>query len=337
MVIISGFISVVLLIVVLGILIFAHELGHFLTAKWAGVKVHEFALGMGPALFKKQHGETLYALRAFPIGGYCKMEGEDEDSTDERAFGKKPIWKRFIILFAGGFMNILLGFLIMVILMSFSAGFYTHTINTVNEKQPLLKPNDVILEINHDAVYSNMDISFLLSRVKSDNIQLKVKRDGKTVEIKELKMLSEDGRKIIGITTKVEGKNVLTVLKNAVTQTISISRIIWVSLIDLFTGKAGINQMSGPVGTAQALGQAAEQGAMQLIFLVAVITINLGIMNLLPFPALDGGRIFFLLIEAIRRKPIKPEHEGIVHFIGFALLILLMVVVMFNDILRLFK
>lgn len=324
-------------IIVISVLIFVHELGHFLTAKWAGVKVHEFALGMGPALFKRKRGETLYAIRAFPIGGFCKMEGEDEDSSDERAFNNKPRWKRFIILFAGGFMNILLGFIIMVILLSFSAGFATQTVATVKEEQPDLKVGDVILEVDNKNIFSNMDISYLLSRVNDDTVQLKVKREGKNIEIDNLKILEQDGYRMLGVTVKTENKNILTVLKNAVKQTVSISRMIWLSLIDLITGKYGMEMVSGPVGIADELGKAASQGILSLITLVSVLTINLGVMNLLPFPALDGGRIFFIFVEAIRRKPLKAEHEGIVHFIGLVLLLLLTVVVLFSDIFKLFR
>lgn len=330
-------ISIIYFIIILSILILVHEGGHFFFAKLFKVRVNEFALGMGPVLLKKQKGETLYSLRALPIGGFVKMEGEDENSEDERAFNKLTVFKKIIIVIAGAILNIILGFLILVLIVSFSSGkIATQSVNTA-ENQPALHGGDVILEIDKNAVYTNMDIPFLLSRVKGDTVELKIKRGTETIAIKDLKLLSTAEGKKLGIVTNVENKNVLSVASFSAKQTVTIIRMVWLSLLDLVTGKVGIDQASGPVGMTTAVGVAAKSGWQSLFLLVAFITINLGVFNLLPIPALDGGRLIFLLIEAVRRKPVKPEYEGYVHLVGFALLMLLMVVITYNDIIKLFK
>lgn len=330
-------ISIIYFIIILSILILVHEGGHFFFAKLFKVRVNEFSLGMGPVLLKKQKGETLYSLRALPIGGFVKMEGEDENSEDERAFNKLKVFKKIIIVIAGAILNIILGFLILVLIVSFSAGsIATQSVNTAKD-QPALKGGDVILEIDKNAVYTNMDIPFLLSRVKGDTVDLKIKRGTETIAINDLKLFSTAEGKKLGIITNVETKNVLSVASFSAKQTVTIIRMVWLSLIDLVTGKVGIDQASGPVGMTTAVGAAAKSGWQSLFLLVAFITINLGVFNLLPIPALDGGRLIFLLVEAARRKPVKPEYEGYVHLAGFVLLMLLMVVITYNDIIKLFK
>lgn len=318
-------------------MIIIHEGGHFLFAKLFKVKVNEFSLGMGPVLLKKQKGETQYSLRAFPIGGFVKMEGEDENSEEEGAFNKKKVYQKILIVIAGAIMNIVLGFIILVFITSLTTGdFKTTKVDKPLSSQPALLAGDVVTEIDNNRIISNIDIPFLIMRLKGDTTTVKVIRNNKEITINDYKLVNEEGTIILGFTPVIEKKNALNVVSNSAKLTVSIVRMVWLSLLDLVTGKIGIEQASGPIGLTTAVGQAADSGAASLFTLIAFITINLGVFNLLPLPALDGGRLVFLLIEALRGKPVKAEYEGYVHFAGFILLMLLMVLVTFNDIKHLF-
>lgn len=334
-----------------GLLISIHELGHFTFAKLFKVKVNEFALGMGPAIFKKKKGETIYALRLLPIGGYVSMEGEDEESTDENAFNKKKVWQKIIIVAAGAIMNLILGVVIVATCLSMEDLIGTTQIvdfqeNAVSQQSGLMV-NDQIMEIDGHKVFSDMDISFLMTRSEDGIFDMTVRRDGKVVELSDVKFETtfEQGYAIIKYDFIILGKEptFLGVVINAVKQSISIGRLVWLSLFDLVTGRFGLSDLSGPVGTVNILADVASSAAqsranlISALNLMAFISINIGLFNLLPLPALDGGRLFFLLIEGIRRKPINPKYEGYVHGAGLALLLLLMVVVTFNDILNLIK
>ena len=349
------FITTVLLIIIavllFGLIILIHELGHFLTAKSMGVKVNEFALGMGPAIFKFKKGETLYALRAFPLGGYCAMEGEDEESNDESAFGNKAVWKRILIVAAGAIMNLILGVVIVATCLSMEDLIGTNQIHSFEKnavsQQSGLEVGDQILEINGHRVFSDMDISFLMTRSEDGIYDMTVRRDGEKVELSDIKFETtvEQGYTLIKYDFIIRGvePNFLNVVTNAFKQTASIGRLVWLSLFDLVTGKFGLSDLSGPVGTVNILADitssAVESRAnlISALTLMAFVSINIGIFNLLPLPALDGGRLFFLAVEGIRRKPINPKYEGYVHGAGLVLLLLLMVVVTFNDILNLIK
>ena len=334
-----------------GLLISIHELGHFTFAKLFKVKVNEFALGMGPAIFKKKKGETTYALRLLPIGGYVSMEGEDEESTDENAFGNKKVWQKFIIVAAGAIMNLLLGVVIVATCLSMDDLVGTTQILQFQEnaisQQTGLKEGDILLEIDGRKVFSDMDISFLMSRSDDGVFDMTVRRDGEKVELEGVafETKKQDGYTLITYDFIILGKEttVFNVVGNAFKQTASIGRLVWLSLFDLVTGKFGLSELSGPVGTvniiADVTSSAVESKAnlISALTLMAFVSINIGIFNLLPLPALDGGRLFFLLIEGIRRKPINPKYEGYVHGAGLALLLLLMVVITFNDIINLVK
>ncbi len=334
-----------------GLLISIHELGHFTFAKLFKVKVNEFALGMGPAIFKKKKGETIYALRLLPIGGYVSMEGEDEESTDENAFNKKKVWQKIIIVAAGAIMNLILGVVIVATCLSMEDLIGTTQIvdfqeNAVSQQSGLMV-NDQIMGIDGHKVFSDMDISFLMTRSEDGIFDMTVRRDGKVVELSDVKFETtfEQGYAIIKYDFIILGKEptFLGVVINAVKQSISIGRLVWLSLFDLVTGRFGLSDLSGPVGTVNILADVASSAAqsranlISALNLMAFISINIGLFNLLPLPALDGGRLFFLLIEGIRRKPINPKYEGYVHGAGLVLLLLLMVVVTFNDILNLIK
>lgn len=349
----NGFVTVLLAVIVFGVLIFVHELGHFLAAKAVGVRVNEFALGMGPVLFKIKKGETQYAIRLFPIGGFVSMEGEDptaedvkrlDESNDSGAFYKKKVWQRIIIVTAGAAMNILLGFLIMVGITSSDELLSTTVVARFDEgavSNSVLRENDEILKVNGTKIHIANDIIFTMLRDDDGYVDMTVIRDGKETELSQIPfevVTYEDGMKAMNIDFKVYGveKSFWGVIRESWYMTASVVRSVWTSLIDLVTGKYGMSQLSGPVGTASAISQASSMGLRSLLMMVVMITVNLGVFNLLPLPALDGGRLLFLLIEAIRRKPIKPQYEGYVHMVGFLLLMGLMLVVTFNDILKLF-
>lgn len=349
---------IVLAIIAFCVIIIIHEMGHFFAAKACGMKVSEFSLGMGPRIFVKKGKETQYTIKLLPIGGSVQL-GEDEESDDPRSFRNKPVWQRMIVLAAGPVMNLILGVIICAITLIVSGRVVTSEIGGFRGDEPVssgyLQAGDEIVEINGLSIWSSMDISYALQnsaqKAAADTeyitYDFKVKRNGETVALNDVKFAvakSEDGSASVVldfyvIAHKTDFGNVFVYsFKEAATY----GRLVWISLIDLISGTYGLNDLSGPVGVVSAITQTANASEdmriniTNLLSMIALITINLGIFNLLPIPALDGSRILFLIIELFRRKPMKPEHEGIVHFIGFAALMLLMVVVTFNDIVKLF-
>lgn len=345
--------GIVLAILIFGIIIFIHELGHFMAAKANGVKVNEFAIGMGPAIFKKKKGETLYALRCIPMGGYCAMEGEDTDSDNERAFGNKAVWRRMIIIVAGAFMNLLLGFVILLISTATSGAITSTTVSTFEENakshETGLEEGDKILKINGMKIFTANDMSYQFSNDEDGKFDIQVLRNGQKVDLHDVTFATND--KSMHIDFKVQGIKVTA--GSAISQTFKLmatdSRLIVISLTDLIKGKYSIKDLSGPVGIVDSIDDVVDSTkskdtgkidwaalwAMMTNF-SAFITINIGIFNLLPLPALDGGRFVFLLVEAIRRKPVKPEHEGWVHAIGMGILLLFMAVITVSDIIKIF-
>lgn len=344
-------------LIIIGILLFeliilSHEFGHFICAKKSGVLVHEFALGMGPKLFGFQKGETLYSLRLFPIGGFCKMEGEDEESDSPRAFGKAKVWQRMIIVVAGAIMNILLGLVLMCILVAQQPYYASTTIESFHEDSVSvtqgLKVGDTLVSIDGYAINTSRDFSYSLATMKTDSPNIQVIRNGEKVDLGNIKfnMTETNGQKHIALDFYVQPikRNFGTVITQTFQQTYSVMRMIWGSLIGLVTGQFTMNDVSGPIGAASAITEATAmgletsfiEGLNNLMFMLMVISVNLGVFNMLPLPALDGGRFFFLLIEAIRRKPIPSKYEGLVHSVGFIILILFMLVISFKDVFRLF-
>ncbi len=333
-------------------IIFAHEFGHFITAKASGIKVNEFALGMGPKLFSFGKGETKYSLRLFPIGGYCAMEGEDEESEDERAFNNKSVWKRMIVVVAGAVMNMIVGLLFVTILLAQKEGFVSTTIAKFTENSATqaagLQAGDEFYSIDGYRIHNDRDLSFALSLADPQSVDLVVKRGGEKLSFDNIRFntVEEDGKEILALDFYVysEKKTFFSFLGKVFSETISLVRMVWTSLIGLITGRFGLKDVAGPVGAAQAISQAASIGLQSgllpainnILLMMAVITVNLGIVNLLPLPALDGGRFLFLLIEAVRGKPVSPKYEGWVHAAGFILLIGLMVLITFSDLLRIF-
>ena len=347
---------ILLAILVFGVLIFTHELGHFLTAKLFDVRVNEFAICMGPTLFQRKVGETTYSLRLIPIGGFCAMEGEDEASDDPRAFPSAKGWKRAVILMAGSAMNFITGLLVLTIMYSTVTGFTTPEIVDFYPDCPMhsetgLHAGDELYRIDGKRVYLYSDVAMLLSRNSTGIYDLTVKRDGKLVELDDFEMTKrayeEDGETVwrYGLYFGYEDKTVGTVLKNAWYTSLDFVRMVWMSLGDLVKGFVSIDDMSGPVGIVSVIaetGKTAETtqvAALNITYLAAFIAINLAVMNMLPIPALDGGRVFFLLItaalEAIFRRKIDPKYEGYIHAAGMILLLAFIAFVSFKDIWKL--
>ncbi len=355
----------ILAILIISLIVFIHELGHFIAAKCCKVKVLKFAVGMGPKLIGKQWGETEYSIRVFPFGGFCAMEGEETDAISkseigdaahnegDRSLKNKPIWQRFIIFFAGPFMNVALGFVLAVVLVLMNKAVPTsqisdfHTISGSNSTVSALSHNsglevgDTIIKMNGMRIFTTSDISYQINSNAGKPMDVVIDRNGEEMTLKNVTFGDPNTGENIDFRIKGESKNPINVLSYAAKDTISTGRLIWISLVDLVSGKYNISEMSGPVGMVKEIGNAASdsenlwQAILTLMRLSMFITVNLGIANLLPIPGLDGGRILFLLVEAIRRKPLKPEHEGIVNLIGVGMVLLLVVAVTFSDIVEL--
>ncbi len=351
--------SVIFAIFLFSVLIFVHELGHFTAAKLSGVQVNEFSMFMGPALWKKQVGETLYAIRCIPIGGYCAMEGEDGGSDNPRSFDKAAWWKRLIILAAGAAMNFLIGVVLMVIVclpikqavVPVIAGFEDYA--TVNGENGL-QAGDRIVEVDGERLYTYSDFSLILSLNSGDVHDITVRRNGETVVLKDFllekhEVTLENGSTALryGMNFTLSAPSFLEKLGMAWNQSLDTVRLVRLSLQMLFGGKVGIQDMSGPVGIVSEMSKVAAASdskvtaLLNMLYFGGFIAINLAVMNLLPIPALDGGRIVCLLItvavEAITKKKINPKYEGYLHGAGMILLLALMAIIMFKDVIFLFK
>lgn len=341
---------IILAILFFGFIIMSHELGHFSLAKLFKVKINEFAIGMGPAIFKRKFKETQYSLRLFPIGGFVSMEGEDEESQDDRAFCKKAPWKRFLIVCAGAVINILLGVVLLAILISQQDLVGTTQIHSFAEGSQLeasgLKAGDEIYKINGRRVFSDADLSYLMFTDTDGSLEITVKRNGEKVSLNDVRFttVEKDGVEQIVYDMTILGvdKNIWTVTSCAVKQTASVARLVWMSLGDIISGKYGLKDISGPIGTVGVIADIAEESSKRtdysgLINIMAFITINIGVFNLLPIPALDGGRLLFIVFEMIFRKPVPAKYENWVHGAALVLLLIFMAVVTFSDILKLIK
>ncbi len=377
----------ILTIVIFLFMITLHEFGHFIVSKLVGVKVLEFAVGMGPALWKKQKGETLYSLRAFPVGGYCKLDGEDEANDDPRAFCNQKLWKRFAVAAAGATFNLILGFLVFLLVVPMQSPSKTIAVpivGAIDERAYIsesgIQEGDRIIRVNGQKIVYFQDISAALSSAEQE-VEVTVRRGSETLDFtikpslqKTKQQYQEDGvwitdeingtekksflsyseemrahaadyigkeqtseRYILGFTAKQEPLGVKNTVSQAWYYTGYVVKMVYQALWDLVRGNSGIDQLSGPVGVVSAVDTAvkSDYGTLNVLFLIGMLTINLGVFNLLPLPALDGGRIFFMLIELIRKKPVPAEKEGIVHMIGLMLLLGFAVVVFFNDIFKL--
>ncbi len=367
---------ILLAILFFGLIISLHEFGHFITAKLFKVRVNEFSIGMGPALFKKRKGqkiqflptllkqkrktkapadtastqaavdadvgETEYSLRLLPIGGFCAMEGENGESTDDAAFCSKKPWQRFIVLAAGATLNIILG-LVLIAVMLFADGTVlsnkiSYVSDTVDAEQNSIQVGDEIIEVDGTRVYSTRDLSYcLFQRSEADGADLTVKRNGERIVVENFIFddTNETAPHYFAVT-----QNKVTFINcgiYAVKETVAMAKLVYLSLIDMLSGDYGLDDLSGPIGTVNIVAETAsqavnEQDYSSMLFLLAFITVNIGLVNLLPLPALDGGRIFFVLIEMIIRRPVPQKFEALVHAIGMILLLGLMALICFNDI-----
>jgi len=336
-------------VLVFCLVIAVHEFGHFATAKLTGMTVHEFSIGMGPKIWSYSSKNTDYSIRIFPIGGFVKLEGEDEKSDDVNAFCNKSPWKRILVLSSGAFMNFILGFVLFIILFSCSAGITTNVVGKLIEgsafENSFVLEGDKIIRMEgakySTNVYDYNDINYFLIKNGDSQAKITFERDDQ-IMVKTVKPAAIDGYegKKFGFQPLVVKPNFSNVITSSVRQSLFVIKIVVNSLVDLFTGKVNISNMSGPVGIVREIDSAAKEGMaynllrslLNVMSLSAIITINLGVFNLFPLPALDGGRILIVLIEVIRRKPIDKDKEGIFHFIGFALLIALMITITFFDI-----
>lgn len=328
-------------LVVFLLVVMLHEFGHFTVAKLSGIKVNEFSIGMGPKLFQKQKGETSYSLRALPIGGYVAMEGEEESSRDPRSFNNAPILKRMAVVLAGAFMNFILAFLAFTIIFSI-VGYGSNEIDTVIKDSPAevagLKAEDKIIEIDKIKTKDIYEINSLISDKKDEEINLKINRNGENLEINLKPRYSEENKMyLIGITSKLKYSFFKSIELGA-KRTGEMSLMILKSLKMIFDGSFKMEYLSGPVGVVQMIGSESSKGFLNFLQILALISVNLGVFNLLPIPALDGGKFLFLLIEALRGKPINEKFEQGLSLIGISILFSLMIyVTIFNDIGRLFS
>ena len=348
---------VLIAILAFGILILAHEFGHFITAKLSGVKVNEFSLFMGPAIWKKQKGETLYALRCIPIGGYCAMEGEDGDSDDNRAFTKAKVWKRAVILVAGATMNFILGFLMILlfVVIGYESTLPKSTIVGIEEGRPFaqhLQVGDELYKINGRKVLVRGYETYLLDRDPDGIHDLVVIRDGEKVLLEdvEMKRTMEDGNGNLLYGFSIGGeeeKNLGNVLSYTWRECLNVGRLVWLSLGDLISGRESVKNVSGIVGVVDLVADVGAQsatvgiGLLNVLYFFAVISVNLGVMNLLPIPALDGGRVVCLFVtaaaEKILRRKIDPKYEGYLNGFFMILLMALMLLITFKDVWTIFS
>lgn len=349
----SFIVTLILFILILGSIVFVHEFGHFMMAKLNGVYVYEFAIGMGPKIWSKKGKETEYTLRAIPIGGFCMMAGEDLEDDDlkkipkeKRLQAKKP-WQRFLIMFFGAGNNFICAVLLLFLIGLIWGGSSMEPVVTSVVKNSAaatsgIEAGDRILKINGHSIATTDDISLYLAIANPEEASdIKVRKENKKVETYSVqpKKKKVDGETTyqygIGMQQDVE-KGILPALEFTGKKTISIFKQMAVTVGYLFTGGISISQLSGPVGIFSVVGDQSSAGIMNILYLVAFLSINVGFINLLPIPAFDGGHILFIIIEKIKGSPVKPETENMIHTVGLFLLMLLMVVITFNDILRLF-
>ena len=362
----SVFITLIAALVVFSAVIAIHEFGHFAVAKLCGIQVNEFSIGMGPAIWKKIHKGTQYSLRALPVGGYVALEGEESPESQQaeaaredpalenpippeqrtgKSLNEAPVWQRMLVMAAGAFMNFVLGFVVLLILILAQEGPITSkTIYAIQDGalcgQTGLQAGDEVVAVNGRRCFVANDMIYELVRTEQYRADFTVKRNGQTVELPDVQFdtwQDEDGQTHMSLGFTVYGikKTPLSVLKEAGNSVLYYGRIVFTSLLDLLKGRESINNLSGPVGIVSAIGQAASYGWKDLLQLLVLITINLGIFNLLPFPALDGGKVVFLIIEGITGRAVPEKLQSALTVAAFGLLFALMLFATYNDIIRL--
>ncbi len=342
----------ILALIVFGLIIFVHEFGHYFLAKLSGVRVEEFSLGMGPKLISKQWGETLYSLRVFPLGGFCKMSGEtpgeDEfpgEIKDPKRFDQKSVWARISVIIAGPIMNFVLAAFIFVMIFTFLGvpKDYTTSIGNVVADGPAavagLQVDDEIVQINGKPVETWSEMVKVIHDNPGKTLDLTIKRGDSAIDVQVTPYLDQQNNVgMIGIMPKTpvwEKIGLIEGIKEGVYHTYEFTVLTINGLLQLITGKLSTNEIAGPVGIVKMIDESARYGIVYLANLTALISISIGLFNLIPIPALDGSRLLFLLVEAVRGKPVNPAKENFVHLVGFFLLMLLMVLVTYKDVIKL--
>lgn len=331
-------ITIIKVIFLLGFLILIHEGGHFLVAKLCKVKVNEFAIGFGPKIWEKQGKETKYALRLIPLGGFVNMEGEETPSDEKGSFSKACAWKKILIVFAGGFVNIIFGLIVYYIIVITNVTFYNnvvdYTLENYGAQSAGIKTGDEIIEINGKEVSSRETVLMALDDLDSDIVNVKINRNGEIFEV-NVKLIEENSKYYLGI---VFQKSELAISQKVYYANLSTKEFI-IALADnvkmIFTGKVGVDQMVGPVGISEQV--AKTDNFIEFFYLLAVISLSLGVTNLLPLPPLDGGKIVLILIEGISRKKMSENVQIKIQLFGLALLMTLSLYVTFNDVIKIIK
>lgn len=342
--------SILIAIIIFSLIVLFHEFGHFLLAKKSGITVVEFSLGMGPRILSFDKGGTKYSWKLLPFGGSCMMLGEDEGTKEPGAFSSASVWARMAVIAAGPVFNFILAFLLSLIIIG-NIGHDVPVILEVTDGYPAqeagLQAGDLIKKINGTGIHVAREVTNYVTFHQGKDALFTVERDGKEMTVEMSPVDNGSGRKIFGIYCEPNYRvkcNLLDTVKYSAYEVKYWIQLTVESLKMLFQGKVGINEMSGPVGVVSYIGETYEESQasggfylwMNMLNISILLTANLGVMNLLPIPALDGGRLVFLIIEAIRGKALDPEKEGMVHFIGLVALMVLMVIVMFNDVRKLF-
>lgn len=345
MITITTVLYIILALLVFGVLILVHEAGHFLAARLCGVGVKEFAIGMGPRVFSwrsKKHG-TQYGLRLFPIGGFVSMVGEDEESEQENAFCNKSVFKRISIVLAGPLTNILIGFLLMVVLVVSQGSLVGTTIAKFNDgaiSSSALQEGDRIVRVGNVGVHTFSDLAYEIMHQGNEPVDITVVRDGEKLVLEDVSFPTFEEQGVtfgdFDFIPYYDAETPINYIKHAFFRSASTVKMICDSFLDLIGGRYGFEAISGPVGVTEVIVDAARSSVFTLLYVVIIISINLGVFNLIPFPALDGGRFFFLLVELITRKPIKREVEGYINFVGLMILFAFMIVVVVKDVFGLF-
>lgn len=343
--------TIILFILILGVIIFVHELGHFLFAKLTGVYVYEFSLGMGPKLFSKKTKETEYCIRAIPIGGFVQLAGEEIDDDKKIPKSKKlyskTVWQRFLVMFFGAGFNFLFAILLLFLIGLFcGAPNYKPIITSVEANYPAevagIAKGDKILSINNHKIITMDDVALYLTIAKTDEAtNIEIEKPSGTIRNYNIYPKKETVKKTVkyvyGISTSGKKQyGIINAVKYTYFKTGSLFRQMAATIGSLFTGGIKVNQLSGPVGIYSIVDQQSKYGFANILYLIAFLSINVGFINLLPLPAFDGGHILFLIIEKIKGSPVKPTTENMIHTVGLFLLMALMVYITFNDIIKLF-
>lgn len=350
------FVYIIVALLIFGILIMIHELGHFTAARLCGVHINEFSIGMGPKVLQKKTKKqgTLLSLRAFPIGGYVSMLGEDEDEDAPDSFSRKPVWQRMLIVVAGAAMNLVLGFLIVLIIVCLTRDLLASTTiaqfkeGATSCAEGGLAVGDTVLKVNDTRVHTGEELTYEIMSQGYEPLTLTVEREGERIVLENVVFPQfEEKGTVFGdydfLVYGITSPNLGQLLRAAWHRSVSLVKMVWDSIADLVTGRYSVEALSSPIGVTAAVkdtitgsGWTGKQILQYVLNITAVISINLGVFNLLPFPALDGGRFVFLIVEAIIRRPIPRELEARIHFVGIVILLALMVLVVGKDVIALF-